>query len=57
MSASNRNGYLLLSRTDEWYQQLSPAELQELLAANKAWVGELFAACLEVLTDTIFDER
>jgi hypothetical protein len=44
MSASNRSGYLLLSRTDEWFKQLSPAELQELIAANKAWVGKLFAA-------------
>jgi len=43
MSAPNRNGYLLLSRTDEWYQQLSPAELQQILAANKAWVGQLMA--------------
>jgi len=43
MSAPNRNGYLLLSRTDEWYQQLSPAELQKIIAANKAWVGQLFA--------------
>ena len=43
MSAPNRNGYLLLSRTDEWYQQLSHAELQELIAANKAWVSKLFA--------------
>lgn len=43
MSASNHKGYLLLSRTDEWYQQLSHAELQELIAANKAWVGRLIA--------------
>ncbi len=43
MSTPNPNGYLLLSRTDEWYQQLSPAELHELIAANKAWVGRLFA--------------
>lgn len=44
MSESNKNGYLLLSRTDEWYQQLSHEELQQLLAANKAWVGQLIAA-------------
>ncbi|NOS68461.1 MAG: hypothetical protein HOP33_00835 [Verrucomicrobia bacterium] len=43
MSAPNRNGYLLLSRTDEWYQQLSHAELQKLIADNKAWVGRLMA--------------
>jgi hypothetical protein len=44
MSESNKNGYLLLSRTDEWYRQLSHAELQQILAANKAWVGQLIAA-------------
>ncbi len=43
MNAPTRNGYLLLSRTDEWYQQLSHAELQKLIAANKAWVGRLIA--------------
>lgn len=43
MSESNKNSYLLLSRTDEWYQQLSHAELQQLIAANKAWVGKLLA--------------
>lgn len=44
MSTSNHNGYLLLSRTDEWYRQLSPEELQQILAANKTWVGQLIAA-------------
>ena len=44
MSESNKNGYLLLSRTDEWYRQLSHGELQQILAANKAWVGQLIAA-------------
>src|SRR5690349_10203164 len=44
MSTPNNKGYLLLSRTDEWYQQLSPAELQKLIAANRAWVGGLIAA-------------
>jgi hypothetical protein len=44
MSDSKKQSYLLLSRTDEWYKQLSAAELQELIAANKAWVGQLFAA-------------
>jgi hypothetical protein len=43
MSNSHHNGYLLLSRTDEWYQQLSHAELQKIIAANKAWVGQLMA--------------
>lgn len=43
MSTSSKNSYLLLSCSDEWYKQLSTAELQELLAANKAWVGRLIA--------------
>jgi hypothetical protein len=43
MSESKNNSYLLLSRTDEWYQQLTHAELQEIIAANKAWVGRLIA--------------
>jgi len=43
MSESNKNGYLLLSRTDEWYNQLSQAELQKLIADNQAWVGRLMA--------------
>ena len=43
MSETKTNSYLLLSCSDEWYQQLSQAELQEILAANKAWVGRLIA--------------
>ena len=43
MSESKKNSYLLLSRTDEWYQQLSHAEIQKLIADNKAWVGRLMA--------------
>jgi len=44
MSQTKPNSYLLLSRTDEWYRQLSHDELQQILAANKAWVGQLIAA-------------
>jgi hypothetical protein len=43
MSKSKQNGYLLMSRSDEWYKQLSHAELQKIIAANKAWVGQLIA--------------
>lgn len=43
MSETRKNSYLLLSCSDEWYKQLSQAELQEILAANKAWVGRLIA--------------
>lgn len=43
MSASKKHSFLLLSRTDEWYQHLSHAELQKLIADNKTWVGRLIA--------------
>ena len=43
MNEAKKNSYLLLSCTDEWYKQLSPAELQKLIAANRAWVKRLFA--------------
>jgi hypothetical protein len=43
MSESRKNSYLLLSHTDEWYKRLTHAELQKLIAANKAWVGQLMA--------------
>jgi hypothetical protein len=40
---TNKNSYLLLSHTDEWYRQLSHAELQQLVTATQAWVGRLIA--------------
>ena len=40
---SRRNGYLLLSRTDEWYKRLSHAELQKIITETRAWVGRLIA--------------
>ncbi len=43
MSEPKKNSYLLLSHTDAWYQQLSHAELEQLVAANKAWIGKLIA--------------
>lgn len=43
MSEAKKQNYLLLSRTDAWYEKLSHEELQELIAANKAWVGKLFS--------------
>lgn len=43
MSESKMNSYLLLSRSDEWYKQLTHDELQKLIAANHAWVGRLLA--------------
>jgi hypothetical protein len=43
MNTSNANGYLLISHTDEWYKELSLAELQEVINQNKAWVERLMA--------------
>lgn len=43
MSEAKKNTYLLLSRSDEWYKQLSREQLQQLLADNHAWVGRLIA--------------
>ena len=43
MSAPNENGYLLLSSSDEWYNNLSLEELQEVAQQNKAWVERLSA--------------
>jgi hypothetical protein len=43
MSESKKQSYLLLSHSDEWYKQLSHAELQQIIAANHAWVGRLIA--------------
>jgi len=43
MSASNKNGYLLLSSSDEWYNNLSLEELQKVVQQNKAWVDGLVA--------------
>jgi len=38
------NGYLLLSRSDEWYLKLPREELQKNAAQNKAWYERLVAA-------------
>ena len=40
---SKKSKYLLLSHTDEWYRQLSHAELQQIIAATQTWVGRLIA--------------
>ena len=39
----NQNGYLLLYRSDEWYNTLSHEQLQEVINQNKAWVERLIA--------------
>ena len=43
MSTSNNNGYLLLACSDEWYNDLSLEELQNVVKQNKAWVDGLVA--------------
>ena len=43
MSNSNKNGYLLLSSSDEWYNDLSLEELQKVVQQNKVWVDSLVA--------------
>ena len=41
MNTQNNNGYMLLYRSDEWYNRLSQEELQELINQNKAWFERL----------------
>lgn len=43
MSTSNKNGYLLLSSSTEWYNDLSLEELQRVVEQNKTWVDGLAA--------------
>jgi hypothetical protein len=43
MNVSNQNGYLLLSSSDEWYNDLSLEELRKVVQQNKAWVDGLIA--------------
>jgi hypothetical protein len=41
MNTQNHNGYMLLYRSDEWYNKLSQEELQNLISQNKAWFERL----------------
>ena len=43
MSTQNQNGYLLLYRSNKWYEALSHEELQKVLSQNKAWIERLNA--------------
>ena len=43
MNISNQNGYLLLSSSGEWYNDLSLEELQKIVQQNRAWVDGLVA--------------
>ncbi|MBC8001676.1 MAG: hypothetical protein H7X97_03720 [Opitutaceae bacterium] len=41
MSEQNKNGYLLLFRGNEWYQELSHHEIQKVIDQSKAWFEHL----------------
>jgi hypothetical protein len=43
MNTQNHNGYMLLYRTDDWYNRLSHEELRELMDQNKVWIERLAA--------------
>jgi hypothetical protein len=43
MNTQNQNGYMLLYRTDEWYNRLSHEDLEKLIAENQAWFERLTA--------------
>lgn len=43
MNTPKPTGYLLISHTDEWYKELSLAELQQVINQNKTWVEGLMA--------------
>jgi hypothetical protein len=43
MSTPNKNGFLVLSSSTEWYKKLSHAEIQTLVDENQAWVQNLIA--------------
>jgi len=43
MNTQDQNGYMLLYRSDEWYNGLSHQELQTLMNENNAWIQRLTA--------------
>ena len=43
MNTQDQNGYMLLYRSDEWYNRLSHQELQTLMNENNAWIQRLTA--------------
>jgi hypothetical protein len=43
MSTQNQNEYLILFRGDEWYNRLSPEEIQQAMTRIKAWFDNLAA--------------
>jgi len=43
MNTQKQNGYMLLFRSDEWYEELSYAEIQKVVSQNNAWIEGLTA--------------
>jgi hypothetical protein len=43
MNTQPQNGYMLLFRSDEWYEELSHNEIQKVISQNNAWIEGLTA--------------
>ena len=43
MNTETQNGYMLLFRSDEWYEELSHDEIQKVVSQNNAWIEGLTA--------------
>jgi hypothetical protein len=43
MNTQKQNGYMLLFRSDEWYEELSHDEIQKVISQNNAWIEKLSA--------------
>jgi hypothetical protein len=43
MNTQPQNGYMLLFRSDEWYEELSHDEIQKVISQNNAWIEGLTA--------------
>jgi hypothetical protein len=43
MKTQPQNGYMLLFRSDEWYEELSYDEIRNVISRNNAWIEELTA--------------
>ena len=44
MSTKHKNGFVLLFRSDEWYQELSADEIRTVIDQTNAWIEQLTAA-------------
>ena len=43
MNTQKQNGYMLLFRSDEWYEGLSHGEIQQVISQNNDWIEALIA--------------